>query len=100
MLFMNNMWAILQQKRAEVILRKYSMEDGLTGLANRRRLEEVMEIEWRRARRNRTALPIIMADIDFFQNKPLLHNPPLPSGLPDPDPSVYLDAIMQFSGWA
>lgn len=68
MLFMNSMWSILKQKRAEVILRKYSFEDGLTGLANRRRFDEVIWIEWRRAFRSRESLALIMADIDFFKD--------------------------------
>ena len=67
MLFMNNMWSILKHKKAEKILRKYSMEDGLTGLANRRRFDEVMEIEWRRALRSKDHLSIILMDIDFFK---------------------------------
>jgi len=68
MLFMNSMWSILKHKRAEVILRKYSFEDALTGLANRRRLDEVVRIEWRRAFRSRDSLALIMVDIDHFKN--------------------------------
>lgn len=68
MLFMNNMWTILKRKKAEVILKKYSMEDGLTGLANRRRFDEVLDIEWRRAQRGRMHLSLIMLDIDHFKN--------------------------------
>ena len=68
MLFMNNMWMILKRKKAEEILKRYSMEDGLTGLANRRRFDEVLEIEWRRALRGGQPLSLIMLDIDHFKN--------------------------------
>ncbi len=68
MLFMNNMWMILKRKKAEEILKKYSMEDGLTGLANRRRFDEVLDIEWRRALRRGLHLSLIMLDIDHFKN--------------------------------
>jgi diguanylate cyclase (GGDEF)-like protein/PAS domain S-box-containing protein len=66
-LFMQSMWSILKEKRARQILRKYSMEDGLTGLANRRRLDEVLESEWQRARRERQPLALILLDIDHFK---------------------------------
>ncbi len=66
-LFMQSMWSILKEKRARQILRKYSMEDGLTGLANRRRLDEVLESEWQRARRQRQPLALIILDIDHFK---------------------------------
>ena len=66
-LFMYNMWGILKQKRAKEILKKYSMEDALTGLANRRRFNEVLDIEWRRALREKKPLSIILIDIDFFK---------------------------------
>ncbi|MFC1671446.1 diguanylate cyclase [Spirochaetota bacterium] len=68
MLFMNSMWSILKDKKAEAVLKKYSMEDGLTGLANRRRFNEVMGIEWQRACRNKTNLSVIMVDIDNFKS--------------------------------
>ncbi len=66
-LFMQSMWSILKEKRARQILRQYSMEDGLTGLANRRRLDEVLESEWHRARRERQPLALIILDIDHFK---------------------------------
>ncbi len=66
-LFMQSMWSILKEKRARQILRQYSMEDGLTGLANRRRLDEVLESEWHRARRERQPLALVILDIDHFK---------------------------------
>jgi diguanylate cyclase (GGDEF)-like protein len=66
-LFMTSMWSIIKQKRAQQILKKYSMEDGLTGLANRRRFDDVLENEWQRAMRERQPLALIMLDIDHFK---------------------------------
>ncbi len=66
-LFMQSMWSILKEKRARQILRQYSMEDGLTGLANRRRLDEILESEWQRARRERQPLALVILDIDHFK---------------------------------
>ena len=48
-------------------LQNESRTDSLTGLANRRRLEEALEEEWGRARRAGTPLSCIMLDIDHFK---------------------------------
>lgn len=58
------------QKRlaeANKILQKLSSLDGLTGIPNRRRFDEVIEQEWQRATRQQTPLSVIMIDIDFFK---------------------------------
>ncbi|MDS7944876.1 GGDEF domain-containing protein [Acinetobacter sp. V110_1] len=44
-----------------------SQQDALTGLANRRYLDETLDNEWRRALRHETPLTIMMLDIDFFK---------------------------------
>ncbi|WP_407484831.1 GGDEF domain-containing protein [Acinetobacter baumannii] len=44
-----------------------SQQDALTGLANRRYLDETLNNEWRRALRHETPLTIMMVDIDFFK---------------------------------
>lgn len=41
--------------------------DALTGIANRRRFDEMLELEWRRAERSNAFLGIIMLDVDFFK---------------------------------
>lgn len=42
--------------------------DGLTGLNNRRTLDDALELEWRRTKRAGTALSLIFVDIDRFKN--------------------------------
>lgn len=66
-LYMHTMWAILKQRRAAEVLRRCSMEDPLTGLANRRRFDEAFENEWRRALREKHPLSLFFLDIDFFK---------------------------------
>jgi len=48
-------------------LRGLAYVDGLTGIPNRRRLDEYLNDEFRRATRSHTALSIIMLDIDYFK---------------------------------
>ncbi|MCL7489244.1 MAG: diguanylate cyclase [Desulfobulbaceae bacterium] len=52
---------------ANKILEKLSSLDGLTGVPNRRRFDEVLKQEWQRAIRHSTSLSLIMLDIDFFK---------------------------------
>lgn len=48
-------------------LKMLSMEDGLTGIANRRAFDEALKIEWRRAYRNEYPLSLLMLDVDYFK---------------------------------
>lgn len=48
-------------------LEKLAMQDGLTGLANRRHFDLTLAREFSRAARNRTPLALVMIDIDFFK---------------------------------
>ena len=48
-------------------LKMISIKDGLTGLANRRHFDEVMEKELKRSIRTKTELSLIMCDIDQFK---------------------------------
>jgi diguanylate cyclase (GGDEF)-like protein len=43
-----------------------SAQDGLTGVANRRRFDDGLKAEWGRATRSRQALSIAVIDIDWF----------------------------------
>jgi diguanylate cyclase (GGDEF)-like protein len=44
-----------------------SHTDALTGIANRRAMDEVLNKEWLRAIRNKSSLSFILVDIDFFK---------------------------------
>lgn len=48
-------------------LETLSQRDALTGLANRRHLDEVITSEWNRSIRYRTPLTVMMIDIDYFK---------------------------------
>lgn len=56
----------LLQEQA-LALKKLSSHDSLTGLANRRSLDEVLEREFRRAARGQLSLAVLMIDIDMFK---------------------------------
>ncbi|MGE6531012.1 diguanylate cyclase domain-containing protein [Pseudomonas sp. NPDC077382] len=49
------------------ILRSLALLDGLTGVANRRKLDEELERSWRQSLRDQTELSVIMIDIDYFK---------------------------------
>jgi diguanylate cyclase (GGDEF)-like protein len=57
----------LELKRYRDFLEVLSTIDGLTGIPNRRRFDEVLENEWSRARRNQKPISLLMMDIDFFK---------------------------------
>lgn len=68
------MFDITERKRIEeklVALQKeleeLSYKDGLTGVANRRMFDSVMDVEWASARRNTQALSVALVDIDHFK---------------------------------
>lgn len=48
-------------------LQSLSNLDGLTGIANRRRFDEYLESEWKRAKRHQYPFSLLMLDIDFFK---------------------------------
>ncbi|MCU1347256.1 MAG: Diguanylate cyclase protein [Acidobacteria bacterium] len=48
-------------------LHRLSMIDALTGLANRRRFDELLDLEWRRGLRAQRPLSLLMIDIDRFK---------------------------------
>lgn len=56
---------ILQEKNLQ--LEYLSSNDALTGIANRRKYNELIEREWQRAKRNTSSLSVIIIDIDHFK---------------------------------
>ncbi len=56
-----------QLEEANRRLERLSSLDPLTGLANRRTLDGFLEMEWRRARRDREPLSVILIDVDHFK---------------------------------
>ena len=48
-------------------LDRQASTDGLTGVANRRHLDEFVKREWDRAVREKNTVSVIMVDIDFFK---------------------------------
>ena len=68
------MFDISERKKTEeqlIVLQKeleaLSFKDGLTGVANRRMFDSILETEWAHARRNNQPLSLIMLDIDYFK---------------------------------
>jgi diguanylate cyclase (GGDEF)-like protein/PAS domain S-box-containing protein len=66
---------VSKYKQVEVALQKANDEllrlaalDDLTQIANRRRFDDRLTQEWRRAQRDKTSLAVIICDIDFFKN--------------------------------
>ncbi|NDV27471.1 diguanylate cyclase [Desulfovibrio sp. JC010] len=57
----------LELKKQRDMLKELSMIDALTGLPNRRQLENRLDVEWQRARRHGSPLSAAFIDIDFFK---------------------------------
>ena len=58
----------LFQKRDRDQLKLMSSIDALTEVANRRRFDEYLHLEWRRAVRSRYPISLFMIDIDYFKS--------------------------------
>ena len=52
---------------ANIELQKLAALDSLTGIANRRRFDDVMRAEWQRGQRDQKPLSLLMCDIDCFK---------------------------------
>ena len=67
-LLMNSMWRILKQKRMDTELQMLAITDGLTGLANRRHFNNMLDLEIKLASRDKDrTLSLLMCDVDFFK---------------------------------
>lgn len=58
---------ISERRSSEQAIARLAMEDHLTGLPNRRAAEARLQMEWNRARRDRGAFAVALADIDRFK---------------------------------
>jgi diguanylate cyclase (GGDEF)-like protein len=59
--------AQLRVKRMTDELRRIATVDGLTGLANRRKFDVALEIEWLRGRRCGDPVTLLLIDVDHFK---------------------------------
>lgn len=48
-------------------LQRLTKADGLTGLSNRRYLDEYLDAEWKRGARDQNSLGVLMIDVDYFK---------------------------------
>ena len=54
-------------ENVEDYLSDLAINDGLTGIYNRRYFDEVLTTEWKRAKREKLPLSLVMLDIDYFK---------------------------------
>ncbi|KTG16043.1 MULTISPECIES: sensor domain-containing diguanylate cyclase [unclassified Guyparkeria] len=53
--------------RLQQELEDLSLRDGLTGVANRRMFDSILEVEWANAKRHGQPISLVMLDIDYFK---------------------------------
>lgn len=58
---------VTEHKNLQEKLAILAVQDGLTGLANRRHFDDRLQQEWRRAERDATPLSLLMVDVDNFK---------------------------------
>lgn len=66
-LFTSFLRDITDRKQLESLLKNEARNDALTGLPNRRKLEEILPIAIQRAKTNQTTLSILFVDLDGFK---------------------------------
>lgn len=57
----------LELEKANKSLRKFSFNNPLTGIWNRRKYDQTVEMEWRRCLRYKKPIALILMDIDYFK---------------------------------
>lgn len=65
--YLREMAPVLEAKRLTETLRETALRDPLTGLNNRRFLEEYVDVLISTAKRSKTPLSILVLDLDFFK---------------------------------
>lgn len=58
---------ITQRKLSELKAEDLARTDELTGLPNRRQFNEFLETEWKRSKRHRSVLTLMLLDLDHFK---------------------------------
>ncbi len=63
---------VIERQKDELAYKNNQLEilsnsDALTGLANRRHFEKILDLEWKRSLRESTPITVIMIDIDHFK---------------------------------
>lgn len=69
--FLNTFLLRLTVRRGEDLARQLddlSRHDSLTGLANRRHLDEMLDVEWNRTLRQKHPLTLMLIDVDHFKS--------------------------------
>ena len=73
----------LELKRARDLLERLASIDGLTGIANRRQFDSLMDQEWKRATRSSSFFSLAIIDVDEFMfsptGRPLCWRKPCPT---------------------
>ncbi len=59
--------ALTKLSEAHIILKELNTIDTVTGIRNRRFFDDVLDQEWRRARRQRYSISLLLLDIDHFK---------------------------------
>lgn len=57
----------IRLKQLTDMLETMAWIDGLTGIPNRRRFDQMLESEWKRAQRNHLPMAVILVDVDYFK---------------------------------
>lgn len=58
---------VTKEKQLEEELRRLATTDALTGLYNRRFLDQTLDVEFQRAKRTRGVISVVMFDVDHFK---------------------------------
>ncbi|MEI6415861.1 MAG: diguanylate cyclase, partial [Pseudomonadota bacterium] len=57
----------LELEKARQVAEALAQTDGLTGIANRRRFDDILASEWKRGLRSGKPLAVAMIDVDYFK---------------------------------